>query len=46
MLLLLLLLTGPNGIYNRRVNKFDYPHEIGIGNASGLRSLNADYITR
>ena len=36
---------GPNGVYNRRVGQYEYRGEIGIGKASGLRSLDSEYIT-
>ncbi|CAF0864187.1 unnamed protein product [Brachionus calyciflorus] len=40
------IFTGPNTLYNQRVSMFDYPHEIGIGQASTLRSLDIKYLTR
>jgi hypothetical protein len=40
------LFTGPNSLYHQRLRQYDYPREIGIGNASALRSLDADYIYR
>ncbi|RNA24944.1 hypothetical protein BpHYR1_004963 [Brachionus plicatilis] len=38
--------TGPNTLYNQRVSMLDCPHEIGIGKASSLRSLDIRYLTR
>ena len=40
------LFTGPNSLYHQRLRQYDYPREIGIGKASGLRSLDADYVMR
>ena len=36
---------GPNDLYQQRVRPRS-PHEIGIGKASGLRTLDARYVTR
>ena len=40
------LFTGPNSLYHQRLRQYDHTREIGIGNASALRSLDADYLTR
>jgi hypothetical protein len=40
------IFSGPNGLYHQRVTQPEYPKEIGIGKASMLRSLDAEYVTR
>lgn len=41
-----IVFTGPKGLYDQRVKQFDYPREVGIGQSSGLRSLDIEYLTR